>query len=311
VPRTNTRTSAVFLVEEKTWGAWTVDAGARWESEEHKPQVDLPPRRFNLGTFSAGAVWTFAPGYRLSLQATRSERAPAAEELYSNGPHGATQSYEAGDVNLRKEVSRNVDLTLRRVEGELQWKVNAFSNRVNDFVYAASRDANGDGIADRVDADGTLAPDGAFLFQQFSQADARFQGVEAELRWQPKGAAWNLRLFGDQVRGKLADGSNLPRMSPSRFGATLEAWSGSASGSLTALRVREQDRVATLETPTPGYTRVDAEFSWRIGEGRPGLVAFLQGTNLLDRDIRVHTSYLKDLAPLMGRSFLLGLRGEY
>jgi iron complex outermembrane receptor protein len=120
-----------------------------------------------------------------------------------------------------------------------------------------------------------------------------------------------MRLFGDQVRGKLADGSNLPRMSPSRFGATLEAWSGNASGSLTALRVREQDRVATLETSTPGYTRVDAEFSWRIGEGRPGLVFFLQGTNLLDRDIRVHTSYLKDLAPLMGRSILLGLRGEY
>ena len=62
---------------------------------------------------------------------------------------------------------------------------------------------------------------------------------------------------------------------------------------------------------TPGYTRVDAELAWRIGERRPGLVVFLQGTNLLDRDLRVHTSYLKDVAPLMGRSFLVGLRGEY
>ncbi|MBK8322989.1 MAG: TonB-dependent receptor [Betaproteobacteria bacterium] len=311
VPKTNTRTSAVFLVEEKKLGAWTLDAGLRWEREEHKPEGDLPSRRFSLGTFSAGAVWAFAPGYRFSVHATRAERAPAAEELYSNGPHGATESFEVGDPGLRKEVSRNVDLTLRRVEGALQWKVNVFANRVRDYVYAASRDEDGDGVADLVDDEGNLAPDGELLYQRFTQADARFQGVEVELRWKPEGSPWSVRLFGDQVRGKLTGGGNLPRISPARFGATLEGHSGRASGWLTATRVREQDRVADLESATPGYTRVDAELAWRIGERRPGLVVFLQGTNLLDRDLRVHTSYLKDVAPLMGRSFLVGLRGEY
>lgn len=311
VPKTNTRTSAVFLVEEKKLGAWTLDGGLRWELEEHKPEGDLPSRRFNLGTFSAGAVWTFVPGYRLSLYATRAERAPAAEELYSNGPHHATESFEVGDANLRKEVSRNLDLTLRKVEGEWQWKVNVFANRVRDYVYAASRDEDGDGVADRVNDEGELNPDGELLYQQFTQADARFQGVEAELRWQPAGSPWSVRLFGDQVRGKLTGGGNLPRISPARFGASLEGKSGRASGWLSATRVKAQDRVADLETTTPGYTRVDAEAAWRLGESKRGLVLFLQGTNLLDREIRVHTSYLKDVAPLMGRSWLLGLRGEY
>jgi iron complex outermembrane receptor protein len=43
----------------------------------------------------------------------------------------------------------------------------------------------------------------------------------------------------------------------------------------------------------------------------PGLHIFLRGTNLLDEDIRQHTSPLKDLAPLPGRSLHAGVRFEF
>ena len=43
----------------------------------------------------------------------------------------------------------------------------------------------------------------------------------------------------------------------------------------------------------------------------PGLYVFLRGSNLLDEDIRQHTSPLKDLAPLPGRSVHVGLRYEF
>ncbi len=312
VPRTRTRNAAVFLVEEKAFGAWTLDGGARYERETQRPDGDHPARDFSLGTLSAGVVWRFAPGWQASLYATRAERGPGAEELYSNGPHGATSSFEVGNAALGKEVSRNLDLTLRRTEGEVQWKVNVFANRVRDYIYAASRDANGDGVADVVNDQGELDPAGGLLYQQFTQGDARFHGVEAEARWQPEGSPWGVRIFGDSVRGRLEAGGNLPRMSPSRFGASLDGKHGSWSGVLTATRVREQDRTAELESATPGYTKVDAEVAYRFPGGtRGGLVAFLQGTNLLDREMRAHTSYLKDVAPLMGRSWLLGLRGEF
>jgi iron complex outermembrane receptor protein len=312
VPRTRTRNSAVFVVEDKTVGAWTFEGGARYERESHSPEGDNPGRSFTLGAYSLGVVWRFAPGYQASLYASHADRAPSAEELYSNGPHEATASFEVGDAGLRKEVSRNLDLTVRRTEGEVRWKVNAFANRVKDYIYAASRDDNGDGIADRVDDEGEFDPEGDLLLQQFTQGEARFHGVEAEIRFQPAGAPWGVRAFGDLVRGKLADGGNLPRISPSRYGAAIDAARDRWSGIVTVTRVREQDQVADLETTTPGYTKVDAEVTYRIAPGkRGGLVAFLQATNLLDREIRVHTSYLKDVAPMMGRSFLLGLRGEF
>jgi iron complex outermembrane receptor protein len=37
----------------------------------------------------------------------------------------------------------------------------------------------------------------------------------------------------------------------------------------------------------------------------------LKGTNLTDTEARVHTSFLKDIAPRPGRSFALGVRGYF
>jgi iron complex outermembrane receptor protein len=40
-------------------------------------------------------------------------------------------------------------------------------------------------------------------------------------------------------------------------------------------------------------------------------VSFAEADNLLDEDIRHHTSFLKDLAPLPGRNLTLGARLQF
>jgi iron complex outermembrane receptor protein len=73
-----------------------------------------------------------------------------------------------------------------------------------------------------------------------------------------------------------------------------------------------QNDLAELETSTPGYTMVNMEVSYRIKETRSnGIRIFLQGRNLLDEEMRVHTSFLKNFAPLPGRALVAGLRGEF
>jgi len=42
--------------------------------------------------------------------------------------------------------------------------------------------------------------------------------------------------------------------------------------------------------------------------GRVRTEAFLRGSNLTDREARPHPSFLKDLAPLPGRSLTAGVR---
>jgi iron complex outermembrane receptor protein len=62
------------------------------------------------------------------------------------------------------------------------------------------------------------------------------------------------------------------------------------------------------ELPTDGYTLVDLELSYRWEVRQTGLLFFLKGGNLLDEEARRHSSPLKDVVPLPGRSLTMGVR---
>ena len=163
-----------------------------------------------------------------------------------------------------------------------------------------------------MDHEGTLGPAGEFLVQNFSQGGARFYGAEAEAIFTLKPNEIDLRLFADYVRVKLNNGGNVPRITPLRFGLEFNHRTGPWTSNISATRVMRQNDLAELETSTPGYTMVNMEVSYRIKETRSnGIRIFLQGRNLLDEEMRVHTSFLKNFAPLPGRALVAGLRGEF
>lgn len=314
LPPSTTRALGVFLVEEKQIGDWLLSAGARREQERLSVTasgLNLPSRRFTLTSLALGGTWKFAVDHAVSLNITRAERAASAEELYAFGPHLATATFDVGDANIRKETSRNVDLTMQKSSGAVQWKLNLFANRMKDYIFARSVDEDGDGLPDRVNAEGELEADGELLLQRTGQADADFRGYEAEVSWSQGDT--KLRAFTDSVRAKIKSGGNLPRISPGRIGVEASQQWGAWSGRASVMRVRAQNHLAELETATQGYTKVNAELSWRAGAFAVGgnWLVFLQGKNLTDKDIRLHTSYLKDVAPQPGRSFTLGVRATF
>ena len=259
-------------------------------------------------------MWNFQPGYALALNGALAQRAPTIEELYSDGAHAATATFEIGDSSLSKEKSRNIDLGLRKTTGAWRGKVGAFYNKVRNYIYGAYVDSNGDGVPDRVDDTGALDPNGEFTLVNISQASARFAGLEGEVSWRPDQAAGpGLRLFGDMVRGRLTNGGgDLPRMSPARVGLEGDYKYGPWTANAMALFVLRQNRVATLETTTDGYVRLDAGIEYTL-KAAPDVTTklFLRGNNLLNQDMRVATSYIKDFAPLPGRSFTAGLRANF
>lgn len=309
VPHTQSNSYAAFLLEKRTWDAFTLEGGLRVEKEKRDPDGDLPSRSFDPVSVALGGVWKFNPTLDLHVNATRSQRAPGIEELYIDGAHAATASFEVGNPSLSKETAQTIDATLHQSGGMFPWKVTLFASRIKNYIYAKSVDSNGDGIADRVDDKGLLVPDGEFLLQNFTQLEANFRGYEAEIRYKPESKAWGARLFADGVRGTLEGAGNVPRLSPSRVGFDLEGHHGPWNATLTVIRAQKNKYLADLETPTAGYTRVDAEIAYEVPMDRgQNLTLFLQGVNLSDAEIRLNTSYLKDVAPLMGRSFQGGLR---
>lgn len=314
IPKTRNRGGDLFLVESCEWQDFKFELGGRGGRVKLEPDGGDPSSKFSLASFSAGTVWIFRPGYALAFNAASAQRAPTVEELYSDGAHAATATFDVGDPSLSKEKSRNIDLGLRKTTGAWRGKLGAFYNQVRNYIYGAYVDSNGDGVPDRVDDTGALDPTGEFTLVNITQARARFVGLEGEASWRPDPAAGpGLRVFGDMVRGRLTGGGgDLPRMSPARLGLEADYKHGPWSANALLLGVLRQNRVATLETTTGGYVRLEAgiEYTLRAApEVRTNL--FVRANNLLNQDMRVATSYIKDFAPLPGRSFVAGLRANF
>ncbi|MEO5702647.1 MAG: TonB-dependent receptor [Gammaproteobacteria bacterium] len=314
VPQTDSDSIGIFLVEHRDWDRWHIELGARAERSTQSPSGDNPDRDFNAYSGSAGTVWKFVEGYSLGSSFTYAERAPSTEELYSNGPHPGTLSFDIGDADLNKEISHNLDISLRKTTGRVRGTFNVFANRIDDYILGQSVDIDADGVADFVNDEGILDPDGELQLLNFGNVDADFYGAEAELvvGVLDRGAdTLDVRVFVDSVRGKLRDGGDLPRITPLRLGVGADYGRGPWQIGMSLTHITEQNKVADLETETNGYTLLEADLGYTLKAGKSNTTLFLQGRNLLDEEARVHTSFLKDVAPLPGRAIVVGVRTHF
>ncbi|WP_425480859.1 TonB-dependent receptor domain-containing protein [Montanilutibacter psychrotolerans] len=335
VPATQGSDTGLFWIGERDLGPLKLELGARHDRLDVRatPEALAPQRRndrkFEAQSLSASLRWNLNEAMHLSFGIDRAQRAPTAEELFSNGLHVATGRIEVGDDALAVETANRAEIGLHWHSDRIELGVSAYTVRYDDFIYLASLESRR--------TPGTVLTDGGSEVNLWTQNDARFNGMEAEATLHladNDSGAWDLRVFGDIVRGKLdgtgsrdvalrvfhgdhthshdarlAGNGNLPRIAPARIGGELRWAAGPWRASLGAVRYLRQDDVAANEHESPGYTLVDAHLAWhRDGDGGNAFEVFVDGSNLLDEEARAHTSFLRDLAPLPGRGFAFGVR---
>ena len=300
------------------------------EEETSVTRVFELDHEFTPVSLSAGLVWDFTPGYNIGLSISRSERAPSAAELLSFGAHIGTGTYEVGalfalndegssigltseDIDL--ETANNIDLTLRKTEGDIGFVFNAFYNQVDNYYYQTATGLFAESGHDHeheheesgVEEDEHSDELPVYIFQT---DDVILHGFEAQIAWQATDE-FKATFFSDYVRARLKDGGDLPRTPPLRFGTQFSYQNARLSAHLDITRYQEQDRVSSDETSTSGYTLVDASVSYDLPVSSHDIAVYLKGNNLTDTEARVHTSFLKDIAPRPGRSISVGVRGNF
>jgi iron complex outermembrane receptor protein len=299
VPRTRSNSTAAFIVEETDMGSVRLNAGARIEQVGRRP-TDNTNRNFTLGSASFGALWRFTPGYALGSTLSLAQRAPTTEELYSNGAHHPTETFDIGTPSLKKETSQNIDLSLQKTEDRLRWKGNLFQNKISNFVYGRLEDRSQGGMD---------------VTRTFSQADATIRGYELDVSYNLYEYGWFGRASADDSRGTLDNLGYLPLQPVMRVGTTVGYQDANWRSSLSVINASAQNRIASAdvsnETATRGYTRVDANISWRQRIGENELTWFASARNLLNEEIRLSTSLLKDYVPQPGRNFIVGVRARF
>ena len=292
LPKTRTDSRALFLLEEYVAGPLKFEGALRQEWQDAKG-VGRTPTDHNPFSASAAVSWTFLPGYAASLSVARSQRAPNVQELYARGVHFATNTYDIGDATLAKETAKSIELSLRKTRGATTFTANAYRYDYDGYIYAQTLDQYED-----------------FRLIRYAQDDARFTGVEGEIRhaFTPSISAG---VFGDYVRAKLHDGGPLPRIPAGRLGVRGGYHNYGWSVDAEYFRVFDQDRIAAFETKTPGYDMLNATVAYDFRTGGFDNQIFVRGTNLLDELALNHASYLTNVAPLRGRNFVVGLRTAF
>jgi iron complex outermembrane receptor protein len=237
---------------------------------------------------------------------TRTERAPNFQELFADGPHIGTDAYEVGDRTLGKEQGIGLELELAKTRGAVSGSVSVYFNRFSSFI---AQQANGQG------PDLTLngGDDHSGLARyDFVSVPADFFGAETKINYQLHDTATSklgLEFFGDFVRASNRNTSEaLPRISPGRLGAALHGLASGWSWRLDAAYHLAQNRLATDETPTAGYTMVGASLGHDFKLAGTDARFTLRLTNLFDVEARNASSFIKDALPLPGRGLEAGLK---
>lgn len=203
VPHTNKQFS-VFALEQFTWRNFIVEVGARWEKQRipikydpHKLRLDkaagskvrlpdLSPYTENALSYSGTLMWDFHPAYRLSITGSHNERIPSPMELYYHGKHLATNSFQYGNKDLKKERSNNVEIGLMRISDKWDFKVSAYYQRFKNYIHNEN-----------------LYREGNLFMRRYNQSQARFYGFEGEIGYQIT-PNHRITFFGDYVNGRLS-----------------------------------------------------------------------------------------------------------
>ncbi|MCF7967368.1 MAG: TonB-dependent receptor [Methylobacter tundripaludum] len=311
VPRTDLNSYGLFDVESFKIGDVTYELGARGEWQT------ITPENGNSLTYkplsgSASALWDITDRHQVSLAFTHSQRAPQIQELFSNGVHEATHSYELGNAGLNKELSNNLDLGYRYNADWMAAELNLFHNWVNDYIYQQRTGSlfNEDAEAFEDVCSGTCIP-----VLESRQAAATFKGFEAKTVFplmENRYGAVDLTLFGDYTRGTFEQGGNVPRMPPLRYGLQLSYEKNDWSTNARLTRGEAQNHAGEHDSNTPGYLLLDLGAQYRLASfGGSEMLLFAKGKNMLNENIRNSTSYLRNFAPEPGRSAEIGIRVSY
>lgn len=314
VPKSDIQNFGGFAVETLDFDPFSLQGGFRVEHQTVVPVGGIQSSSHTPVSGSASASWHANDANVLAIALTRAQRAPQVQELYSNGFHAATRSFEIGDPNLREETDHNLELSYRLNTESVRANLNVFQNWATDYIFAGRSGQVVDPITESfVD----VCPDNEICTPvfQFGQADATFIGYEADVGVPLAEESWgklDLILFSDYVRGRFVRGGNVPRQPPLRYGFQLDYRWGDLYANWRVMRGEAQDNPAAGESATPGYVLMNIAVEYKVSATPyADVLLFARGNNLLDQSIRNATSYLRALAPEPGIGGEIGLRATF
>ena len=261
------------------------------EEDEHRLEAPDPRDRQFLGaSASIGLRADLGADSAFVANLTHSHRAPALEELYNFGPHVGNLAFEVGNPALEAETTLGIDVSFRHQTDRVRSNLNGYVYSIDNFIFG--------------DRTGELADNLPVL--DFLQGDSRFVGFDARSSVLLGGNAWATLGIGYVDATLTSMGEPLPRIPPLRGTLSLDIPYGGFTLSPQLEFAGQQADVFRDETETDGYSIVNLRASYVWPRQHTAHILSFTGYNLTNALLRNHTSFIKDLAPEMGRGVRVG-----
>ena len=303
-PPTQQASFAAFGYEEVDFGRHRIQFGGRIERNAYSVEprdaggsaqvsdgeLNLEPpevrgRDFTGMSASVGFQTDLGDNAAFITNLTRSYRAPALEELYNFGPHVGNLVFEVGNPSLEREATLGLDFSIRRQSERVRGSFNVYIYEIDNFVFAAITDQVVDGL--RV--------------AEYLQGNSRFVGFDAQGSVRLGSQIWvNVGL--GLVDAELTDTNEaVPRIPP--FKGLLSVDFPYRGFTITPEWVfaASQNDVFRQESTTPGYSVLNVRASHVWPKSHMAHILSVAGYNVTNELYRSHTSFIKDLAPEVGR----------
>lgn len=300
-PNTNRTSWAAYVFQEVEMGAFRIEGGLRYDWIAMDPLRDDPTaeigaigdRSFQAASGSAALLYATEPGLIVGVNAGRAFRTPDVNELYSDGPHLATFSFDVGNPALDAEHSTGVDLFVRYTGDRIRAELTGFRNAISGYVFAQPT-----GEISRV-----LLP-----VYQHQANNAVFAGFEAAADWNVA-AGWALQGTASHVRAEFTDtGRPVPMIPPLRGRVAVEHERPRWFARVEAELAGGQERVGEFETPTAGYEMFNVVTGLRFNVAGRLSVLTASLENVTNEEYRNHLSRAKEILPEAGRGLAVSWR---
>ena len=297
IPDYEANEAGIFGYAKKTWVNTTFNMGLRFDyrqingrqmEEEGTPKFNNFSNDFSNVSGAAGFTHEFNEFLSFKSNIGSAFRSPNIAELSADGVHEGTFRYEIGNNNLVPEKSFYADAALEYTSDLLQASLSVYNNHINDYIFNSQTNNEVIQIGEE-----------SFPVFRFVQANANLYGAEAALTFHPVEALHFENSFAFTHAENRETKTALPfipaavlhneiRVEPHIKGMPRKTYI-----SVALQNVFDQKRVDQFETPTAGYTLVNASFGTTFHLNKQPLRVNVSANNLFNKAYYDHLSRFK------------------
>lgn len=257
---------------------------------------------FHNLSVSAGGVLHLNNHFHLRTNLGTAWRPPVVSELYSDGLHHGTGSYERGEANLKSERALKWINSIEFEAGKFSLDADVYLNYISDYIYLSPSGDYFENIR------------GTFPIYSYEQTNARFWGLDLKAGFQILPYA-DYELKGSIVRAKdVQNDLYLPWIPSDRIDNSL-SFKLPALAKLSNSYLRIQHQYVAEQTrynegsdytpPPPAYHLFNFDAGFQVKAGKNNIALNLSVNNLTNKLYKEYMNRFRYYAHDTGRNFIL------